>query len=152
MTIETRNMNISVLWIDKADKTKVIYTKGNGETLILSVGDFITYKTRPHGVRIDSFTNKYDEDGPIGFTYMPWRHEERRWATLSFGIRGNDRHVIAYPCGLPHYGQHIDWTTIKKLDKCPKEGIMDEQLQEEIKCFPPPSLHAHSLDVSEKFR
>ena len=138
----TRNLQTSVLWIDAADKTKVIYTKENGEKLLLSVGDFITYEGRPDGVRIDSFTHAYEKPGPIGFTYRPWRPEGRRWASLSFGLRGDDRHVIAYPCGMPHFGQHINWATIKKLPYCPKEGTMDEQLQEEIKHFTavPPSL------------
>ena len=131
----TRNLKTTLLWIDKADKTKALLTKGNGETLVLSVGDFITYEGRPHGVRIDSFTHKYDEDGPIGFTYLPWRHTERRWGSYSFSLRGNTRHVIVYPCGIPHFGEHINLNSIVKLPKCPIQGTISEELQDEIKNY-----------------
>jgi len=146
-TFITRNHNSTLLWIDRTDKSKALLTKATGETLLLSVGDFITYEDRPHGVRIDSFTHKYDEEGPIGFTYLPWRPKERRWATFSFGIKGNHRHVIAYPCGIPHYGQHINLNSIEKLPKCPIQGTISEELQDEIK-YSPLSLRAQPSDAS----
>jgi len=147
MSFIENNPHTTLLWIDRADKSKALLTKATGETLLLSVGDFITYEGRPHGVRIDSFTHKYDQEGPIGFTYLPWRPEGRRWATFSFGIKGNDRHVIAYPCGMPHYGQHINMNSIEKLPKCPIQGTIGEELQDEIK-HSPHSLRARSSGAS----
>jgi hypothetical protein len=46
----------TVLWIDTNDHTKAILTKDSDETLVLSVGDFITYEGRPDGVRVEGFT------------------------------------------------------------------------------------------------
>ena len=83
----------------------------NNNTIILKLGDCIIYKSRELPVRIDRFVGKDDESGPMGFEFLPWRGD--RWATLSFGLRGNLRFIICPPIGLPHYGQHIDWDTIK---------------------------------------
>ena len=113
------NLNTSVLWVDKGDKTKVTLTKTTGESLTISVGDFITYDGRPDGVKIESFTYATEKNGPIGFTYLPWRKEEKRWASYLYSLRGNVRHVIAHPHGFDHYGEHIHWDTMVKLDFCP---------------------------------
>jgi hypothetical protein len=76
---------------------------------ILKIGDCIIYKTRDLPVRIDRFVGS--EQGPIGFEFLPWRGE--RWATPTCSLRGNPRFIICPPTGLPHYGQHIDWDTVK---------------------------------------
>ena len=116
----------TVLWIDTNDHTKVILRKDSDETLVLSVGDFITYEGRPDGVRIEgfTFTNKeHEREGPIGMTYIPWRPKEKRWASISWSLmRGNNRHIIAFPCGRSHFGEHIDWNTMYKLDECPSSS------------------------------
>ena len=97
--------------------------------MTLNVGDFITYEGRPDGVRIEQFTHKKsDPRGPIGFVYLPWR-AEGKWATPIFNLRGNPRHIIAYPVGIDNYGEHIDWNNVKLLnggrcpdgDRCPEE-------------------------------
>ena len=111
----------TVLWVDNKDYTKVILTKDTDETMIISIGDFITYKGRPDGVRVEGFTRKErDVEGPIGMTYLPWRKEQNKWATLSWSImRGNNRHLIAFPCGQAHWGEHIDWNTMSHFGECP---------------------------------
>jgi hypothetical protein len=113
----------NVLWIDTNDHTTAILTKDSGETVVLSVGDFVTYEGRPDGVRVEgfTFTNKDNErEGPIGMTYLPWRASEKRWASISWSLmRGNNRHIIAHPCGRSHFGEHIDWNTMVTLNECP---------------------------------
>ena len=88
--------------------TSVLHTKRNGDKLILNVGDCILYEGRDLPVRIESFTGGKD---PIGFTYLPWRGN--RWATPVFGMRGDVRHMICYPSGLDHYGQHMNWESVE---------------------------------------
>jgi hypothetical protein len=86
-----------------------VQTKENN--IILKLGDCIIYKSRELPVRIDRFCG--NEEGPMGFEFLPWRGE--RWATPLFGLRGNIRFIICPPSGLPHYGQHIDWNTLKNV-------------------------------------
>lgn len=106
-----------VLWDTMSeDTTQVILTKENNETVTLRVGDFITYEGRPDGVRIEGFTGQRTEEGPIGMTYLPWKKEESRWATVAWSLRGNVRHIIAHPCGMMKYGEHIVWDTVELLN------------------------------------
>lgn len=110
---------MSLLWKDPNDKTCAILTKSN-ETITLKVGDFITYKGRTEGsegVKIEEFTHKVsDNRGPIGLIYRPWRSKENRWATTAWSFKGNTRHLIAFPVGNVHYGQHVDWETVTHLN------------------------------------
>ena len=98
--------------------TSIILTKCDGSTLIINKGQFIEFEGRETGLRVDSFIGN-DPEGPIGMEYLPWRGD--RWATPMFGLRGNPRFIICYPIGNPHYGQHIDWNTVKILNDgiCP---------------------------------
>ena len=112
-------------WVNPDDKTSILLTKQDDTKLILNVGDCITYKSfcdelsRPDGVIITTFTSKnFNSEpsvGPIGMTYLPWRKDEKKWANPSFGMRGDSRHIICYPTGMPHYGQHIDWESVKLI-------------------------------------
>ena len=128
---------MSLLWKDPNDKTCAILTKSN-EIITLKVGDFITFKGRQDtsaGVRIDEFTWKSSDDrGPIGLVYLPWRSAEKRWATPLCSIKGNPRHLIAFPVGSQHYGQQIDWETVELMNDgvCPKAEPVAE-----IKTTPP---------------
>ena len=111
---------MSLLWKDPNDKTCAILTKESNETITLKIGDFITYKGRPEdskGVRIEEFTWKStDNQGPIGLIYLPWRTKENRWATLVWSMKGNPRHLIAFPVGVVHYGQHVEWETVELMN------------------------------------
>jgi hypothetical protein len=79
--------------------------------IILKLGDCIIYKTRELPVRIERFVGYEDDSGPIGFEYLPWRGE--RWGTPTWGLRGNPRFIICPPTGLPHYGQPLEWETVR---------------------------------------
>lgn len=106
---------MTTTWHQKPDS--ILLNKQNG-TLVLKVGQFITYKGREMGVRIEQFT--YSEAGPIGMIYLPWRGD--RWATPVLSIsHGNPRHIICFPEGLTHYGQHIQWNTVELMNDgiCP---------------------------------
>ena len=88
-----------------------------GESKVFKVGDTITFEGRPENdprVMITEFTGE-DLNGPMGMVYLPWRSVEQRWATPLISLRGNPRHIICYPIGNRHYGQHIDWTTVHHL-------------------------------------
>lgn len=102
-----------VLW-SEPEKTAIL-TKTDGTTIELSVGTLITYKSRIGCVKITGFTSKNtDTRGPIGLIYLPWRGD--RWATIAWTFKGNPRHLIAYPVGIPHYGEIIDWDTVELLN------------------------------------
>ena len=112
---------MSVHWIDPLNRNSVILTKTDGTTKIeLNVGDCIKYSGpvgRPDGVKIISFRSKEfnskPDVGPIGVIYLPWRKDQQRWASPAFSMKGDPRHIICYPVGLPHYGEHIDWDTVE---------------------------------------
>lgn len=115
---------MTLLWKDPKDITVAILMKANNETVTLRVGDFITYAGRPDGVRIEGYTHKSsDPRGPIGLIYLPWRAAENRWATMEWSLKGNPRHLIAFPVGANHYGQHLDWETVTHMNGgiCPSE-------------------------------
>ena len=96
---------VQINWQEIGRSVKLI--KDDGTEMILAVGDFITYDSRPDGVSIESILG----DEPIGFEYLPWRGS--RWATPVFSFRGNPRFIIMYPHGIMHRGQHINWNTVK---------------------------------------
>lgn len=122
---------MSLLWKDPNDKRCAILKKNN-ETITLKVGDFITFNGRPDdskGVRIEEFTWKSsDPRGPIGLIYLPWRSKEKRWATPFWSIKGNPRHLIAFPAGSQHYGQQIEWQTVVFMNGgiCPQTELVAE--------------------------
>jgi hypothetical protein len=106
-----------IFWKDDTMEVAVLYKK-SGETVEISVGSLITYQGRPDGVKITGFTSKTaDRRGPIGLIYLPWRGD--RWATPVWTLSGNPRHLITYPVGSPHFGEHINWETVELLEGDP---------------------------------
>ena len=104
-----------VFWTSDGSDTKVNVYRSTGTVLALKVGDFISYNRRTTGVRIDEFTYRKNDIGPMGFTYSSWRESTNDWAEFAFSMKGwncNSRHVIAYPVGYQHYGLHIDWDSV----------------------------------------
>jgi hypothetical protein len=111
-----------VLWKNGVDdKEGVVITKEEGETIFLTKGSFFTYgKRKPCAVRVEEFTQKGDAIGPVGIIYLPWRYETSSWAETAWSLKGNPRHLIAYPVGVCHYGEQIDWETVE-LSSDPQE-------------------------------
>jgi len=95
---------VNIIWHEYPNSVQMNNT-------ILKIGDCIIYKSRELPVRIDRFIGNKDQEGPMGFEFLPWRGD--RWATPTYGMRGNPRFIICPPTGLPHYGQHIDWNTVE---------------------------------------
>jgi len=106
---------VEIIWLEK-EKLAVL-TKKNGEKIELSVGSIVTYEGRPDGIKITGFSSKFsDQRGPLGLYYLPWRPALNRWAEEVWTWKGNARHIMAYPVGTPHYGEHIDWNSLELLE------------------------------------
>ena len=104
----------TIFWTQK-DITAQL-TKNDGTKIELSVGTLIRYRGRPGGVKITGFTSKEtDTRGPIGLFYLPWRGDH--WAEMAWSLRGNPRHLIAFPVGNMHYGEQIEWDTVELLSE-----------------------------------
>ena len=125
--MEAAKTEASLLWKHSSCKTTAVLTNSDASTQDLSIGDFITYDGRNgEGVKIVDFTWKCSDDrGPIGMIYLPWRSGEKRWAKLAWSLKGNMRHIIAFPVGINHYGQLINWDSVQKLGECPTESVHD---------------------------
>jgi hypothetical protein len=108
----------NIVW-HKYKKSIILNIKGK-EPQIFSVGDFITYDGRNGGAIIVKFYGYKDDAGPIGMSYLPWRdepdRESGRWGSKAFSLKGDARYIICPPTGLPHYGLHINWATIKNIN------------------------------------
>ena len=110
MAINTRS-----LWKDKSDdsNTFLLYrSPDDKDPLELNVNDFIRFDGRSEGAKIVKILGTKEEEGPRGFSYLPWRETESRWATPAFSLRGDPRYIICYPAGFPHCGQHVLLHTI----------------------------------------
>ena len=109
-------MGTRAVWKDLASKTFYLYRNPEDETpLVLSQGTCITWEGREDYVKIIEVFGRASDDGPIGFTYLPYR-KEGRWATPAWSLRGDARFIICYPSGTPHYGLHIQLQTIRVDD------------------------------------
>ena len=109
-----RNTMTKILWLQKGITAEL--TKESGEKIELSVGTLVRYRGRPDGVKITGFSSKEeDQRGPIGLYYLPWRGDH--WAEVAWSLRGNPRHLIAFPVGSRHYGEQIEWNTVELLSE-----------------------------------
>ena len=100
------------VWVNGKDS--FLLYKTDGSTLHIKIGDWLKLPGRDDVVIVDSIISpNAEESGPRGFTYLPWRYNEKRFATESWNIKGNTRLIICYPCGRNHYGGHIDWDKLE---------------------------------------
>ena len=102
-------------------KESVLLKKQDGTTLIISVGDFITYEGQPDGVSVERFIYREGYEGPVAMTYLPWLKKEGRWATVFWDT--NTRQILTNPFGTMYKGQRIDWCTVEHLNggACPHQ-------------------------------
>ena len=105
-------------WVEFPFSMKVTFLSHDKEPEMYSVGDVVWFEGRQDGgVLITELIGNDAEDGPKGFTYRPWREEEKRWASLQLTLRGDPRFIICHPNGTRHSGLHInDWSTFRKVD------------------------------------
>src|SRR6056300_962467 len=115
----TERTEWSAHWLDESKKSfDVKITDGTLKSF--QKGTWVILPGRDDKVIIDSIVapfqnnnNNENNIGPRGITYLPWRYDEKRFATMSYTIRGNSRFIICYPVGIIHFGQHIDWNRIE---------------------------------------
>ena len=147
----TRN-DLSAHWTDESESKKSFDVKMKDGTLkTFQQGTWMILPGRNDKVIIDSiispFHNKVEKEmlleqygdgdgnnneidvGPRGITYLPWRYDEKRFATMSFTMRGNARFIICYPVGIRHFGGHIDWDLVEITS--PPDNI-DQALVEKV--------------------
>jgi hypothetical protein len=102
-----------------SDHQQILLTKDDGSQLTLSIGDLISFDGyEEYGVAVRGFTGESPE-GPIGMIYLPRRKD--RWATKQFTWKGDPRHAICHPVGLPHYGVHPNWNSVTIMGPCPDD-------------------------------
>lgn len=132
----TSNSNIKknnpwdAVWDDSDKKDSFILHKTNGTTLHVKKGDWIKIPGRDDVVLLDSIVkpDTLSVAGPLGITYLPWRYDEKRFATFSWSIKGNSRFIICYPSGRNHFGGHIDWDYFELSN--PPDNINQELVEE----------------------
>lgn len=111
------------------ERAFILY-KSNGSTLKVKKGDWVKIPGRNDKCIIDSINNNIKNlPGPLGITYLPWRYNERRFASVSWNMKGNQRFIICYPYGRRHYGHHIDWD---KFELCEAPDNINLDLVKEI--------------------
>lgn len=104
---------VTILWSEP--EKSVVLTKEDGSTIDISVGTLLTWRRYPMGIKITGFSSKEsDTRGPIGLFYLPWRGDH--WAEMEWTLKGNPRHLIAFPVGVVHYGQQIEWNDVRLLE------------------------------------
>lgn len=115
----TERTEWSAHWLDESKKSFDVKTT-DGTLKSFQKGTWVILPGRDDKVIIDSIVapfqnnnNNENNIGPRGITYLPWRYDEKRFATMSYTIRGNSRFIICYPVGIIHFGQHIDWNRIE---------------------------------------
>ena len=133
------------LWCNEGKNKKMFsITKSNGDIIYITKGSWVIFNDREDKVIIDKIYNKNykdaeddDEDneddndiGPIGMSYLPWRYDEKRFASLSWSMKGNQRFIVCYPSGRNTYGMHIDWNTIYLCEK--PDNIEQQQIDDLI--------------------
>ena len=52
---------------------------------------------------------------------------EKKFADVSWSIKGNKRFIVCYPEGMRNYGRHIDWDMLEVCE--PPINVSDEQIQ-----------------------
>jgi len=106
------------------DEIRTIRISINGEPIDLSINDCIEYKRR----RIDTIAKilgfgwTRDSKGKKEINrifYLPWDQIKLDWKPkIPFGQRGI---LLTWDVANPDEHLHGDWTTIKKLEHCPKK-------------------------------
>ena len=141
----TQRTDWSAHWLDESMNSFDVKAK-DGTLKSFKKGTWVILPGRNDKVIIDSIVapfqnnnnnnnnnNKEINIGPRGITYLPWRYDEKRFATKSYTMRGNSRFIICYPVGMIHFGQHIDWDRIEITS--PPDNIDDALVEDVLEGF-----------------
>lgn len=110
------NMEIMITWTNPLRTDSIIVKIGNKKSYTLAIGDCIRFFSIDSGVQITNFTGENSEHGPIGFEYKIWNPLTNSFEIPIMTLRGNLNHIITYPYGCMHYGQHIIWPSVRKIN------------------------------------
>jgi len=114
-------------WLNKEEKESFKLIKTDGSTLTLKKGDWISLPERTDKCIIDKvYSYSNSEIGPDGISYLPWRDQENRFATVLFSLKGNGRFVQCFPVGLHAYGMYIEWNKLYLCDA--PQNVTAEQI------------------------
>lgn len=123
-------------WCDNETKKEFILYKSDGSTLCIKKGDWVKIPGRNDKAIIDDIiksTKKNETSGPLGISYLPWRYNEKRFASVFWTMKGNRRFIICYPCGRNHFGEHIQWD---QFELCvPPDNINVEMVGNVLETF-----------------
>ena len=104
-----------ITWVEYPRSFKV--SLAGFEDTVYSVGNTVLYSDRKdNGVLITEILGKETDAGPMGFTYLPWRDEAKRWGSPLLSFKGDPRFIVCYPGGNQRFGLHIDWTTFRYVE------------------------------------
>ena len=110
----------TIIWAEYPKSFKV--SLPDREDVVYGLGDTVWYSDRKDvAILITGIIGREDDNGPKGFTYLPWRDEEKRWASKLLSLKGDARFVVCYPSGNLSFGLHIDWTTFCHKEHPDKE-------------------------------
>jgi hypothetical protein len=130
-TISNKKKTLQTEWSDTTTKDEFILYKSDGSEIRVKKGSWVKIPGRKDKVIIDCIvkSSRIDEtSGPLGISYLPWRYDEKKFASISWSMKGNRRFIICYPCGRLHYGGHIDWEYFELCD--PPDNLNLEMEQE----------------------
>ena len=106
---------MAFLWKNYDTQTVHLFKPGSTVPLELSPGDFISSELYPFGVKIVKFYGVITEQGPRGFTFVPWKQDEKKWANPPQSVRVDPRYILCEPAGVGHYGMVVSPEKIEKL-------------------------------------
>ena len=125
--MQTQNEAWHAIW-SNGSKPGFTLLKSDGTNLIITKWCWVTLPGRNDKCIITKLFSLNKEDiGPNGMTYLPWREDEKRFASFSWSMRGDSRFIVCYPTGRNTYGQHIDWDKVYVCE--PPTDITAEQIQ-----------------------
>ena len=109
------NRNVNITWNIPFQSVNII--RKFRKTLILKIGDIISYIECNSCIKIINFVGIDNEPNLIEIEYLLW--ENNKWITSIplFQIQDNIRRIICYPIRYPQCGEHIDWFPINLENK-----------------------------------
>ena len=95
--METQNTTWHAIWTNNS-KNGFTLSKSDKTILNINKGSWIQLPGRDYKCIITKLYSCVKEDiGPNGMTYLPWRENEKMFASVSWSMRGDTRFIVCYP-------------------------------------------------------